>query len=89
MKEGAVTQCRLRIRNGAINLPADCLTMLDAKPVRLRVGRLTPAGGVGLRARAPAALAYEELGIPDSAAAICQDLARAPFGWISNATSGS
>ena len=56
----------------------------------VRIGsdpRLSQAGGAGLRARAPAAIAYEALGLPDSAAFVYKDMARARFGWISNATS--
>ncbi|MGB5673945.1 MAG: hypothetical protein WBO43_05305, partial [Gemmatimonadota bacterium] len=56
----------------------------------VRIGRepiLSRAGGPGLRARAPAAYAYEALGMPDSARAIYEPMTRAPFGWISNAPS--
>jgi serine/threonine-protein kinase len=56
----------------------------------VRIGRepiLSRAGGPGLRARAPAAFAYEALGMADSARAIYEPMARAPFGWISHAPS--
>ncbi len=56
----------------------------------VRIGsepRLLKAGGAGLRALAPAAFAYEKLGIPDSAAAIYRKVVRAPFGFVSHAPS--
>lgn len=49
--------------------------------------RLGRAGGVGLRARVPAAIAMERQGRADSAAAFFGRLADTPFGLVSNAFS--
>ena len=56
----------------------------------LRMGstrRLIAAGGPGWRARTPAALAYEAIGQPDSAAAVYDGLVRAAAGAVNHAQS--
>ena len=52
-----------------------------------REPRLARAGGVGLRARVPAALAWEQLANVDSATALFEQLATTPWGYLSNALS--
>jgi hypothetical protein len=63
----------------------------DGRPQdAIRIGstrRLIDAGGPGWRARTPAALAYEAMGQPDSAAAVYDGLVRAPFGAINHVQS--
>jgi tetratricopeptide (TPR) repeat protein len=56
----------------------------------VEIGReplLLRAGGQGLRARASAAYAFVVLDMPDSAKAIYEPMAEAPFGWVANAPS--
>ena len=59
------------------------MTTLSMRHPRL-VGRV---GTASLRARIPAALAYERSGFPDSASLIYEHLARGPFGQINYAQS--
>ncbi len=47
--------------------------------------RLARAGGVGLTARVPAAIALQRQGRADSAAAFFQRLTETPFGFVTNA----
>ena len=56
----------------------------------LRIARepiLARAGGPGLRARAPSAVAFETLGLPSSAAAIYGEISRGTFGLTDRASS--
>ena len=48
---------------------------------------LSRAGGPGLRARAPSAVAFETLGLPSSAAAIYGEISRGTFGLTNRASS--
>ncbi len=52
-----------------------------------REPRLARAGGVGLRARVPAALAWEQMANIDSATALFEQLAATPWGLLANALS--